>query len=163
MEESNVLVNDLLEKMNFKTRKEAKLYYKFIEEKFIPFRSQSSFLNIKKNVESLKEMKPEDVMFVKSRLKQLEEDNDPSKYFPTLVALFLMVQTMYFTLFKMYKSLFLGMSNIVVIGISIAFLMPTFFLLVKRRNVNIYFNSLFNELEFKKESQSESQNEEEAS
>lgn len=149
MNEPGILINDFLDKINFKTRKEAVDYYKFIEDKFIPFRSKSAYTNIKMNVQSLETMKLEDVMFVKARLKQLEEDNDPSKYFPAMVPLFVMVLSIYIAMFNVFKTYSIGIISTIVLMIIIIPLSSIFRIMVKRRNTNIYLNSLFNNIEFK--------------
>lgn len=149
MDEKDILICGLLEKINDNSRKGHKEFFKFINENFIPHNSKKCYLEIKRNVKYLESMEKEDVLFVKARLKQIEEDNDPSKYFPTLLGIFGFVTSLY-SIIRIYSKndLLAVIINIIVLSFLAIYLVRVFFNTTKRRNSIIYFNEIFKNIIF---------------
>lgn len=139
----------LIELSRIDEKKGVNKFINFINENFVPHKSPRRMEEISVNLEKLKNMASEDVIFMKARLKQLEEDYDLSKFFPALLGIFGIVLMSYKTIGDYFKNSLTVFVTLFVISVVIIFLVKLFNNMVSRRNTIIYFNTLFNSLDFK--------------
>ncbi|MEB7771436.1 BA5345 family protein [Kurthia gibsonii] len=59
----------------------------FLNNKFCVSKNDTSLSDVEKNIDSLKDLSELEKKVAKARLKQFEEDNDVSKFFPVLIAI----------------------------------------------------------------------------
>ncbi|MEB2280186.1 hypothetical protein LAV73_09285 [Lysinibacillus xylanilyticus] len=119
----------------------------FINENFVPHKSTEKIDEINANIEMVKNMARNDIILMKARLKQLEEDHDPSKFFPALIGIFGIILMLYSTLNDYFKAS--GFATLIAVFIVVIFLVKLFNNIVSNRNTIIFFNTLFNSLDFK--------------
>ncbi|MED3804002.1 hypothetical protein P4562_18935 [Lysinibacillus xylanilyticus] len=100
---------------------------------------------VKNNINSLKKLNENDVLIVKARAKQLEENLDPSKYFPAILGVFGLLMIIFrlpvvgFSELEQNSfSLLIG----ILIGVIAIFLFLSLVRIQKKRGKAIYFNSL---------------------
>ncbi|WP_146548171.1 hypothetical protein [Rummeliibacillus suwonensis] len=142
-----IFIKDLLEM----SKKKDKVFKAFIDENLFPKKSSLSDEHIKNNIYSLKFMDKKEQLIIQARAKSFEETFDPSKYFPSLLAIFGGV-------FAIYKALADRSGNIVIFLIYIIIMLYLFFysarLFIKAVNIRptaVYFNTLINKIEFESE------------
>ncbi|WP_397537860.1 hypothetical protein [Rummeliibacillus pycnus] len=143
------------------TKKDDKKLKEFIDGNFIPEKSDFGSEAIYKNIEAIKNMDKNQQLLVKARAKQLEENNDASKYMPAFVAIITAIISIYKLLIDYSEKINPKITNIImgisILGTSILAIIALFLVLnsYKRRATGIFFNSLLSNLEFVKESKSD--------
>jgi len=116
-----------------------------------PQKSKSSIKAINKNIDFLKGMNATQQALVKSRAKVFEETYDPSKYFPTLLAIYGLIISLYVILQESLVknnlneifSIDLRVIIIILLGSTASIL---FLITIRRRATAIYFNTLINNI-----------------
>ena len=130
------------------TEKKDKEFKKFIDKNF----KSSKIDDINTNLNALRAMNSNQQLLVKARAKQFEEINDPSKYFPSLLAITGIVIGMY-TLIREQSNnsdLFVIISIIVIafLGIGVTWLFTKTILM---RSTAVYFNSIVTNIQYNNE------------
>lgn len=139
-----VFIKDLIEA----SKRSDKEFRIFIDENLFPKKSSLSDEHIKNNIYSLKFMDKNEQLIIQARAKSFEETFDPSKYFPSLLAIF-------GSAFAIYKALADRSGNIVIFSIYILIMLYVFFYssrlfskAVNARPTAVYFNVLISKIEF---------------
>jgi hypothetical protein len=133
------------------TKKEDETFKKFIDHHLFPQKSQLEIEDINNNIDILQKLNGTQQALVKGRAKSFEELNDPSKYFPSLIAIFGLVIGLYALLREISEgaSWVYILSVLVGAGLTI-FVARLFGKTVKRRATAVFFNTLLNSIDFKK-------------
>ncbi|MGE7131180.1 hypothetical protein [Lysinibacillus xylanilyticus] len=100
---------------------------------------------VKNNINSLKKLNENDVLIVKARAKQLEENLDPSKYFPTILGVFGLLMIIFRLPLVGFSELEQNSFSLLIgilIGVIAIFLFLSLVRIQKKRGKAIYFNSL---------------------
>jgi hypothetical protein len=147
--DDTIFIHNLIEM----TRKDDNELKEFINEYLFPQKSKISIESINKNINILKKMDGTQQALVKSRAKTFEESNDPSKYFPTLLAIYGLVISVYVVLQELLVilnvnvvySIYFRIFLIVTLGITVS---KIFFNSLNTRPTAIYFNTLIHSIEF---------------
>ncbi|MEC0094357.1 hypothetical protein [Paenibacillus macquariensis] len=148
--EENIFISNLIEI----TRKKDEELKVFIECNFFPEKSTLSIEAISNNINILKKMNSSQQALVKGRARTFEEINDPSKYFPSLIAIITLILSLY-ALLRELSGLLSG--NVTLLVILLSFLVTAYLALftirtlsstMKRRTTALFFNALLNSIKF---------------
>ncbi|MCS1390633.1 hypothetical protein QH639_25220 [Lysinibacillus sp. 1 U-2021] len=140
-------INDLIEM----TKKDDKELKRFIDHNLFPKESLLSIDSINSNIDSLRLMNENQQILVKSRAKQFEESNDPTKYFPTLLGIFGLVITLYGILNQVLNNDIGTLIYATVIGILGIFVANIFRKSIVVRPTAVFFNSLVTNIQYNNE------------
>lgn len=136
-----------------KAEENDKEFKEFIDENLFPMKSKSNSIDvIKTHLHILKAMDSTQQLLVKARAKHFEETNDPSKYFPSLIAMFVVLVPIYTLLNSVDKeSYYMGiimLTNIIAFLAFIVFVFKSFLMTIRMRSTAVYFNSLVTNIEY---------------
>lgn len=143
---NNLFINNLIEM----TRKDDDELKKFIDHHLFPEKSQLSIDAINNNINILKGMNCTQQALVKGRARSFEELNDPSKYFPSLFAIFGLVISLYALLRKITQNSWpIVILSVIVIALLTIYITRIFVKSVKRRSTAVFFSALINSINSK--------------
>lgn len=143
------LNRELIVKSRLTGKKGLDKFIEFINVKFIPNKSEKEIIEIKENIKALELLDKEEEIILKSRMHQLVEDYDPSKYFPTVLLIFGLLISAYKLLSEIFPDSSFIMGVLLIISLIIPFyIMLSFKKFIEIRNTVIYFNKLINEIEY---------------
>ncbi|QDZ98964.1 hypothetical protein D0439_10110 [Lysinibacillus fusiformis] len=130
------------------TKKKDKAFKKFIDKNF----KSNEIDDLNSNLNALRAMNSNQQLLVKARAKQFEEINDPSKYFPSLLAIAGIVIGMYTLIREQANNsdlfVFISIIVIAILGIGVTWL---FTKTVLMRSTAIYFNSIVTNIQYNNE------------
>lgn len=145
-EENCTFINDLIET----TRKDDEDLKKFIDDNLYPKISKLSIETINKNVSELQKMTVNQQVLVKGRARSFEDSNDPSKFFPSLLAILGIVFSLYALLREVTNSSWgTVLASILIISFFAIYATRLFTKTTKRRSTAVFFTALLDSINFK--------------
>ncbi|MGE8000885.1 hypothetical protein ACQKOF_19855 [Lysinibacillus sp. NPDC093190] len=142
--QQKIFISNLIEV----TRKKDKELKKFIDDNLFPRRSSLSIEAINDNINALKKMDKNEQLLVRGRAKHFEESNDPSKYFPILIAIIGIIISLYGMLRDLSDTFITFIINVLVIVFMVLFTTKLFTNTIEYRSTAIYFNSLITNMQY---------------
>ncbi|WP_339258269.1 hypothetical protein [Lysinibacillus sp. FSL K6-3209] len=137
--------------------KDDKKLKKFIDENLFPLNSKGKGdITINNNINALKTMDPNQQLLVKGRAKHFEETNDPSKYFPALIAMIAILLPVYALINQLTVDKTLSQTIIIFFNIflflgTLLYVARLYFNSVRMRSSAVYFNSLVTNIKYDNE------------
>lgn len=137
----NLFIDDLIEM----ARKKDKELKKFVDENLFPKKSSLSIESINKNIETLKTMNATQQVLVIGRADHFKDSNDPSKFFPVIIALFGLVISLYNILSLFTDIMIFSIFATVIVIAYLSILLRRIFSLYPTA---IYFHSLVSNIKY---------------
>lgn len=148
---SNLLIKNNKNKNKFDinklielTRKKDKILKKYIDYYLNPKTSKLNIDEINKNIDELKKLNENQLLLIQSTSKKIKDANDPSKYFPGLIAIIGLILSLYTLLGEEYE-IILFIVTFVLTMLAIG----KFFKMAKIRTTMVFFNTLIDNMKTK--------------
>ncbi|MEA0556471.1 hypothetical protein U1P98_23235 [Lysinibacillus irui] len=143
------LNRELMAKSRLKNNKGLYTFIEFINANYIPNKSEKEIIEIKENIKALERLDKEEEIILKTRMHQLVEDYDPSKFFPTAILILGMIISAYKLISEIFPDSNFIKGVLLIISLTIPlYIMISFKNFIGIRNTVIYFNHLVNEIEY---------------
>lgn len=139
----NIFISDLIEA----TRGKDQVLRNFIDKQLYIKKSPFGIERINKNIEYLKTLDSTQQALVIGRAADFKESNDPSKYFPVIIAVFGLIISLYKLLDEF--------TGTVIYSFMVTFVLSIYFTLIMIRAFStyptaIYFHSMVTNIKFEK-------------
>ncbi|KOS68370.1 hypothetical protein AEA09_07240 [Lysinibacillus contaminans] len=139
----NIFISDLIEA----TRGKDQVLKKFISKQLYIKKSPFGIERINKNIDFLKTLDSTQQALIIGRAADFKESNDPSKYFPVILAIFGFIISLYKLLDEFTGTIIFSFMVTLVIAIYFTFLMIRAF---STYPIAVYFHSLVTNIKFEK-------------
>lgn len=121
----------------------------FVDHHLFPQKSQLEIEDINNNIDLLRKLNGTQQALVKGRAKSFEELNDPSKYFPSLFAIFGLIVTLYALIREMSGgAMWVSLVSVMVIALLAVWAIGSLVKTTKKRSTAVFFNTLLNNINY---------------
>ncbi|WP_431030105.1 hypothetical protein [Lysinibacillus sp. LZ02] len=141
--DQNIFISDLIEA----TRGKDQVLKKFIDKQLYIKKSPFGIESINNNIDVLKNLNPTQQALIIGRAADFKESNDPSKYFPVIIALFGSIISLYKLLDEFTGTVIFSFIVTLVVSVYLTSLMIRAF---STYPTAVYFHSLVTNIKFEK-------------